>query len=376
MTGDILEGMRLTGWDTGYGDMFARPDLSTFHWLPWRRGVGLVMSDLTDHHGDPIRTAPRTVLRRAIDRLAGLGYKAELGVELEFYLLRAVGGHLADGIQCYSLQKANEMEPVVGAIFEGLASFCEVEGANVEYGPAQYEVNLRHAPPLEAADQASRFKYGTKELARRNGAVATFMAKPFNVISGCSMHLHLSLWKDGDPGFAPDGEGENALHRKAVGGVMRHLPGIVLLGSPTVNSYKRFENMSFAPTTASWGGDNRTVAVRSLVESPSATRIELRTGAADAEPHWAAAGFIAAVIAGLEGDIDPGVRGEGNLYGKGEPLPRTLFDAVQAARADETIMGILGEDAVMDYSTIALAEWERFCLEVTDWDRERYLRMV
>jgi glutamine synthetase len=157
---------------------------------------------------------------------------------------------------------------------------------------------------------------------------------------------------------------------------MRHLAGIVLYGAPTVNSYKRFENASFAPTTASWGGDNRTVALRSLPETPLSTRIELRTGAADAEPHWATAALLAAVAAGLEGSLDPGTKGEGNLYGKGEPLPANLFDAVQAARADETMMGILGEDAVMDYSSIALAEWNRFCLEVTDWDRNRYLRLV
>ena len=143
-----------------------------------------------------------------------------------------------------------------------------------------------------------------------------------------------------------------------------------------MNSYKRFEAQSFAPTTASWGGDNRTVAVRSLPETPTAARIELRTGAADAQPHWAIAALLAAVAAGVEGSLDPGEKGQGNLYGVGEPLAKTLFDAVQASRADATIVDILGEDAVYDYGVIALAEWERFCLDVTDWDRERYLRLV
>jgi glutamine synthetase len=202
------------------------------------------------------------------------------------------------------------------------------------------------------------------------------MAKPFNVISGCSMHLHVSLWKDGEPAFVPEGGAENPLHLAAIGGLMRHLSGIVLYGAPTVNSYKRFENASFAPTTAVWGGDNRTVSVRSLPETAASTRIELRTGAADAQPHWAIAGLLAAVAAGVEGSLDPGAKGQGNLYGKGEPLPANLFDAVQAARADEAIVGILGEDAVFDYSACALAEWNRFCLEVTDWDRNRYLRLV
>jgi glutamine synthetase len=116
--------------------------------------------------------------------------------------------------------------------------------------------------------------------------------------------------------------------------------------------------------------------VRSLPETPAASRIELRTGAADAQPHWAIAALLAAVAAGVEGSLDPGEKGQGNLYGVGEPLAKNLFDAVQASRADTTIVDILGEDAVYDYGVIALAEWERFCLDVTDWDRERYLRMV
>ena len=128
---------------------------------------GIVMSDLVDHDGELIRTAPRTVLQRAVDRIAALGYTAEVGVELEFYLLDAEGGYLADGVQSYSLQKANEMDPAFGGLFEGLSAFCDVEAANVEYGPAQCEVNLRHASPMAAGDQAMRFKYAAKELARR-----------------------------------------------------------------------------------------------------------------------------------------------------------------------------------------------------------------
>lgn len=374
--GDVLDGMRLTGWDTGYGDMIARPDLSTFRWLPWKPGVGIVVADLVDHHGERTRTAPRTVLQRAIDRLDSLGYQAAIGVEIEFYLLDPSGEPLADGVQCYSLQKANEMDPVFTDLFDGLGRIADVEAANVEYGPGQCEVNLRYDAPMASADQAMLFKYAAKELARRGGAMPTFMAKPFNGVSGNSMHLHVSLWKDGQPVFAPEDGKENALALNALGGMMKHLPGIALFGSPNINSYKRFEDQSFAPTTAVWGGDNRTVSIRSLVETPEATRLELRIGGADAQPHWACASLLAAVIAGIEGELDPGPKGQGNLYGVGEPLPRTLWHAVQATRADETISEILGEDAVFDYTAIALAEWEVFCTEVTDWDRARYMRLV
>ena len=133
-----------------------------------------------------------------------------------------------------------------------------LEGGNVEYGPGQWEVNLAHDEALAAADQGVRLKYGVREMARREGVKATFMAKPFNKLSGSSMHLHVSLWKDGQPAFAPEDGAENPLMLQALGGLIRHLPGIALYGSPTVNSYKRFELDSFAPVNVSWGGDNRT----------------------------------------------------------------------------------------------------------------------
>ncbi len=238
-------------------------------------------------------------------------------------------------------------------------------------------INLRHTRGLEAAGQAARLKYGVRELARQAGGLATFMAKPFADQAGNSMHLHVSLWRDGEPVFAPAGQSENELHRRAIAGVFEHLPGIVLYGAPTVNSYKRFTPLSFAPSTRTWGHDNRTVAIRSLIETPSATRVELRTGAADAEPHWVIAAALAAIIAGLQGEpADPGEPGQGNLYGTGEPLPSNLAEGIAAARADAVITEILGEDAVHDYTRLAQYEWETFLGAVTDWDRDRYLTSI
>lgn len=376
VTGDVVEDTRLSNWETGYPDMLAHADPATFRRLPWRRGVGHVIADVFDHHGELIRTAPRTVLRRAVDRLASLGLVAQIGIEVEGYLLDADGAHLADGVQCYSLQKANELDPVFGEITDGLRGFVPLTGANTEYGPGQIELNLMHGQPLEAADDVFRLKYGVRELARRAGATATFMAKPFNGLSGSSMHLHISLWRGDQPVFAWDEGGETTTMRHAVGGILRHLPGITLYGAPTVNSYRRFAPGSFAPTTVSWGLDNRTAAVRSLLESPSATRIELRTPAADAEPHWAVAALLAAVTVGLEESIDPAERGTGNLYGVGAPLPATLDEAIRAASSDAAIIDVLGEDAVHDFTAIARADWRAFVNEVTDWDRARYLTGV
>jgi len=202
------------------------------------------------------------------------------------------------------------------------------------------------------------------------------MAKPFADQAGNSMHLHLSLWRDDEPAFAPHGGGENGLMRAVIGGILSHLPGIVLYGAPTVNSYKRFAVGSFAPATATWGGDNRTVAIRSLLETPDSTRVELRAGAADAQPYWAIASLLAAAIAGIEQGADPGERGHGNLYDDGAGLPRTLAEGIAAAGGDRDISTILGEDAVHDYIALAQAEWDTFVSAVTDWERERYLRAV
>jgi glutamine synthetase len=205
-----------------------------------------------------------------------------------------------------------------------------VEGILTEYGPGQVEVNLAHADALTAADDAFRLRYAIKELARRHGLLATFMAKPFAGLSGSSSHVHVSLWQQGSPAFAPAGGGESPLARHAVGGLLGHLPAVTLFGSPTVNSYKRFVPDAFAPVTATWGGDNRTAAVRSLLETPESSRIELRTGSADANPYWLVAAILAAIVSGLESGAEPAERGHGR---QPRPLPRTFGHPLPACWA-------------------------------------------
>jgi glutamine synthetase len=202
------------------------------------------------------------------------------------------------------------------------------------------------------------------------------MAKPFTGLSGNSAHVHVSLWRGGVPAFTSVDGAEPPLTRHVVAGILDHLPGITLYGAPTVNSYKRFEPSSFAPTTATWGGDNRTVAVRSLLETPEATRIEVRSPAADANPYWVVASVLAAVVAGIDAATEPAPKGSGNLYGTGPALPGTLLEAVRAARADRTIAGILGERASHDFAVLAESEWTAWATEVTSWERDRYLRRI
>jgi len=183
------------------------------------------------------------------------------------------------------------------------------------------------------------------------------------------------LWRDGEPAFAAVNGAENALALHAIAGLLEHLPSITLFGAHSVNAYRRFVPDSFAPATVTWSRDNRSAAVRSLIEAdPAATRIELRTGSADANPYWLVAAALAAVVAGIEAGRPPAAAGSGNLYGSGTPLPDSLAVAVALATRDDTITDILGADSVADFAAIATSEWQEYSRQVTDWERRRYLR--
>ncbi|MEX3650665.1 glutamine synthetase family protein, partial [Mycolicibacterium porcinum] len=296
----VIDGLRLTNWDGGYPDVYAVPDLSTFRPLPWRPGTGHVISDIVTHDRSPSQLDPRAVLRRVLAQVAELGYTAKVGVELEFYLLDPDGSAFQPDIHAYSLENANALDPLLTDLQQTLAGFTRLEGIETEYGPGQVEANLVYTDALDAADDAARLKYAAKEVARRYGKIASFMPKPFTEHSGSSAHLHISLWKDGEPAFAPQGGTENPLALWSIAGLLEHLPSITLFGAHSVNAYRRFVPDSFAPATVTWSRDNRSAAVRSLVEAdPSATRIELRSGASDSNPYWLVASALAAVVAGI-----------------------------------------------------------------------------
>ncbi len=373
--GEILADTSLTGPDSGYPDAFMAPELETFRWLSWREGVGQILCDVVDRDGQLMSVAPRSVLRSMTARLEAVGYTARIGIETEFYVLGADGALADVGVHCYSLVNANRFEPFTSELAAALPSMVEYECLNAEQGPGQFEINLANQDPLQAADDAARLRYAVREIARRNDLRATFMAKPYPGISGSSSHIHVSLWRDGAPAFCPEADEPNALMRNALGGLITHLPAIALLGAPTVNSYKRYEPDAFAPMSVSWSDDNRTVAIRSLLHT-GATRIELRTPAADANPYWAVSSVLAAVVAGLEDHADPGARSVGYTFAAGPPLPRTLGDAIATLRADRRIGELLGQAAVDDVILTAEAEWRAFTTQVTDWDRDRYLNTV
>ena len=372
--GTVIDSLRLTNWDGGYPDVYAVPDLSTFTRLPWRPGVGHVISDIVTHHRTPSLLDPRAVLRRVLARLESLGYTAKIGVEFEFYLLETDGSPIIDAIQAYSLENANALDPLIADLYETLGAFTRLEGIQTEYGPGQVETNLVYTDALAAADDSARLKYAAKEVARRHGKLASFMPKPFSEHSGSSAHLHISLWQGDQPAFAAVDGAESQAALYAIAGLFEHLPSITLFGAHSVNAYRRFAPDTFAPDTVNWSRDNRSAAIRSLVEeTPEASRIELRSGASDSNPYWLIASALAAVIAGLEARRKPPAAATGNLYGKGDPLPDSLGTAVALATQDATSLEILGQESVQDFATIARSEWQLYTSHVSDWERNRYL---
>ncbi len=372
--GTVIDSLGLTNWAGGYPDVFAVPDLTTYRPLPWRPRVGHIISDIVAHDRNPSLLDPRAVLKRVLARLAAIGYTAKVGVELEFYLLKPDGSPFQDDVHAYSLENANALDPLLTDLYETLGAFTVLEGIQTEYGPGQVETNLVYTDALEAADDAARLKYAAKEVARKHDRLASFMPKPFTEHSGSSQHLHISLWRGDEPAFAPDDGAENETTLHAIAGLLEHLPSITLFGAHSVNAYRRFAPDSFAPATVTWSRDNRSAAVRSLVEAePSATRIELRSGASDANPYWLIASALAAVIAGLEAERNAPPAAGGNLYTKGVPLPESLGVAIELATRDDTILEILGADSVLDFATLARSEWVEYSNEVSDWERRRYL---
>ena len=271
--GTVIDGLRLTNWDDGYPDVQRHPGLLDVQTAAVACRCGHVISDIVRPDGSPSLLDPRGVLRRVIARLASLGFTAKVGVEFEFYLLQPDGSPIQEEIQAYSLQNANGLDPLLSDLHDTLGAFTRLEGVQTEYGPGQVETNLVYTDALAAADDGARLKYAAKEVARKHGKVASFMPKPFSEHSGSSAHLHISLWRGDDPAFAAAGGEEGELTLLAIAGLLEHLSAITVFGAHSVNAYRRYTPDSFAPDTVNWSRDNRSAAIRSLVEESPSRRV-------------------------------------------------------------------------------------------------------
>jgi glutamine synthetase len=391
---DPAPGYRFANWERGYGDFHMAADLSTLRVASWLDRTALVACDvLQPDAGGLVEQAPRSILRRQIERASELGYQPMAASELEYYIfnnsyrqaavagyhgLEAAGWYLED----YHVLQGTREEKLNGAVRRHLAqSGIPVECSKGEWGKGQHELNVQYAGILTMADRHAVFKQCFKEVADSLGMSVTFMAKPDAAQAGSSCHVHMSLWQDGRNIMA----GENSLgpilcsdeFRWFLGGWIAHAPEFMVFYAPTVNSYKRFRSGSWAPTRLAWSHDNRTASFRVVGKGPS-LRIECRIPGADCNPYLC---FAAALASGLDGIVkktEPPPVFEGDIYAAGALpcVPTTLREATAVFESSPFVKEALGAEVAEHYAHFFRIEQAAFDASVTDWERKRYFEQI
>lgn len=384
-----VPGYAAASWNKGYGDFVFKPDLDTLRVVPWLEATALVLCDVQDHHHHDLPHSPRGILKKQLARLSERGMLAMFASELEFYLFdesyeaiqqrnyqhpKTAGYYIQD----YNILQTTREEPVMRAIRKQLqAAGIAVENSKGEWGPGQEEINVRYCDALTMADHHSILKHACKEIALLQGKAITFMAKWRYDLAGSSSHIHNSLWSlDGKQALFHDPKAEfsmSPLMRQWVAGQLKYASDITLFLAPYINSYKRFQVGTFAPTRAVWSRDNRTAGFRLCGEGSKGIRIECRIGGADLNPYLAFAALIAAGLAGIDEKLDLGKPFEGDAY-HDEKLPevaKTLRDAITALDHSTMLRAALGDDVIAHYLHTARWEQGEYDRRVTDWELRR-----
>ncbi len=379
----------------GYPDILAVPDPGTVRVVPWHERTALMLCDWQQQDRTPIPISPRGVLSAVVERARAMGLEPLCGIELEFYVLRETSASvltrhpdqlvaLNERPSTYGVAMGSRQEPVGRLIRENaLAYGLPIEACNPETGPGQFEITLRYAPAVQAADDAFLFKSAVKELTAQEGLMATFMAKPNSAWAGNSCHIHLSLVGADGRGvfFEPGAEhGIAPLMRHFVGGMLATMRELTAVMAPTVNSYRRFSAYSWAGTTATWGLDNRSTGLRAVCEGEHGTRIEQRQAGGDVNPYLGTAAALAGGLYGIENRIEPAELRDADVYALPADavpqLPRTLDEATERLAASAMAREWLGADFVGHYVEIKRAELAAQREAVTDWDVRRFLEAL
>ena len=381
---NTVQGYEVSSWETGYADMGMAPDLSSLRYLPWHEGTAMVVADLVDHHHEGISVSPRTILKKQLDRLDKAGMVALCGTELEFIVfnntyeeawnmgykdLTPANQYNVD----YSLTGTARVEKLLRAIRLGMhGADLIVESAKGECNFGQHEIAFRYEDALRTCDNHSIYKMGAKEIASQQGVALTFMAK-FNEREGNSCHIHLSFRDKNDNAImAGDaGDGMSELGRAYLAGQQAHMRELSLLFAPNINSYKRYQAGSFAPTAIKWGRDNRTCALR-LVGQGHSLRVENRVPGGDVNQYLAVAGMVAAGLHGIEKNLPLEPIFTGNAYAlETSRVPTSLKEARDLWATSDWVAETFGEDVQAHYTHMADTELDAFGRAVTDWERFR-----
>ncbi|MFJ6158778.1 glutamine synthetase family protein [Pseudarthrobacter sp. NPDC092184] len=380
---DMRSDIHPTPWSPEGGefpDMHAVPDLASFRVAGWTTGMATVMCDMRDpktHERIPLDG--RGMVKDTLKEFEALGYRVDLATELEFHLFTSDWKPISDKSYCYSLDRANELEPVVGAIRAALtASGITVEASNIEYGQSQVEINLKYGDAITMLDNTILFRHIVRLVARQHGFNATFMAKPINGGAGSGLHVHQSLWNSDGVNVFSTKDSSDPVHsdvmRGYLSGLVAHQLELQAIALPTVNDYKRIVDYSFSPTQVCWGLDNRMVGVRCITDAGPGTRLEVRWAAADANPYLVAQGYLRAGLDGLKNDLplQPISVGDPHVDPKLQRVASTLGEAVNTFSGSPFAKAAFGEIFVDTYTAMQRVELAAFAAHVTDWEFNRY----
>ena len=374
-------------------DMILTPDWSTATPAPWSADCTLqVIHNIDDQQGNPIPFAPRNVLKRIVELYNAKGWNPIVAPEMEFYLVapntdpaREIeppmgrSGRRAAARQAYSMSAVDEYGPIVDDIYDfAEAQGLEIDGILQEGGAGQLELNLRHGNPVRLADEIFFFKRLIREAALRHDTYATFMAKPIEGEPGSAMHIHHSVVdsKTGKNIFSNDDGTETAQFMHFISGMQRHLPSVIALLAPYVNSYRRYVPDFAAPINLEWGRDNRTTGIRIPVSDPASRRVENRLPGMDCNPYLGIAASLACGYLGLIEAQDPGPENTGDAYASDDDIPRGISDALDLFEANTAMTEVLGPEFCRVYSVVKALEHKEFLQVISPWEREHLLTNV
>lgn len=389
-----VPGYQFANWELGYGDFHLIPDLNTLRQASWLDKTALILCDLeNDKTHQRIEIGPRSLLHHQLDKAKQMGFACFAASELEYYLfedtyrkaheqnyhdLKSSGWYLED----YHIMQGSRTEHFTAAARKHLKhSGVPVENSKGEWGLGQHELNVRYAEALDMADRHVVYKQCLKELADQMDLSVTFMAKYHEDRAGSSCHIHVSLWQDGKNAFAGDQAfgpvmGSD-IFRWFLGGWIAHVPDVMPFYAPTVNSYKRYVDGSWAPTRLAWSYDNRTAGFR-VVGKGESLRIECRIPGADCNPYLAFAAALASGLDGIENQIEPPAIFEGDIYAAKDlaRVPYTLGEAVEQFSQSDFSKTVFGEAVVAHYAHFYQTEQKAYNSAVTDWERKRYFERI
>ncbi len=419
-SGDVAyDNTTFTGWHSGYPDANAKIDVSTFRKVPWDNDIPFFLADFVDENGKPSHVCPRNLLKKIREQSITAGFNPVFSQEFEWFNFAETPESLANknyikpqpltpGMFGYSILRSSLKSDFFNALFDNLKKFdVPIEGLHTETGPGVYEAAILYGDILVSADRATLFKTGVKEIAQRQslvppplgggaakhkrsaakkiqqqyGIMASFMAKWNENLPGCSGHVHQSLWDAKKNLFydAKDKFHMSEVMKSYVAGQLHCLPHILPLFAPTINSYKRLVEGAWAPTTVTWGMDNRTTALRVLTGGEKSARLETRVVGSDVNPYLAMAGCLASGLYGVKKKMKLSqlqTLGNGYRDEKYGTLPRNLWDATQAMKNSSVAKELFGEKFVEHFTQTREWEWRQFSKAVTDWEMKRYFEII